>query len=117
MESNHKELEQLGDVNLDTISILTREPYEESTEAMFPMVKKIITKSLDMSSDKLGEGLSHFVNRLARVVKKIPESCGDFDVDSVSFSLSIDAHGKISLVGEIGAGFTSGIIIALKRRC
>lgn len=102
------------DSTISILTTLTEEPSEIHT--MFPSPTKLIGKASQITVQSLAENLSDFVRTLGRVVEELPESVGQYDVDSLTFSMSVDGEGKISLVGELSAGFTSGIIITLKKR-
>lgn len=103
--------------NTNMISIITiHSQGEDEGLAMFPSPSKIIAKSTQVIADRLGENLSAFVRILGEAIEKLPQSCGGYSVDTLTFSLSIDSSGKISLVGELSAGFTSGITITLKKQ-
>ena len=89
----------------------------ESTEthAMFPSPTKGITKVSQITAKKLSENLSDLINSLQETMNTIPESCGPYSLDELTFSLAIDSSGKISLIGELSAGMTTGIVIKLKK--
>lgn len=99
--------------NTKTISILTVQT-QKGPETMFPT--RMVAKSTEVATEKLKESLSYFVKMLDEIVETLPKSCGTYDVDTLTFSLSVDGSGKISLVGELSAGFTSGITISLKKK-
>lgn len=50
------------------------------------------------------------------VAEALPQSRADYEVNSLTFALSINGSGKISLIGELAAGVTSGITITLKKK-
>lgn len=110
--------------NSDTISITTFE-IENSSESnsMFhspnlSIFDKVGKKVSLISTDRLGEDLSDFVKVLGNIVEKLPDSCGNYSLDTLTFSLSVDSSGKISLIGELSAGLTSTISITLnKNKC
>lgn len=97
------------------ISILTYQA-EKEPESMFLSPTRMIAKYSDLGYEKLKESLSDFVNRLADIVETLPKSHGDYEVDNLTFSLSINGSGKISLIGELSAGVTSGITITFNKK-
>ncbi len=102
--------------DIERISILTSSVQGEGeTFSMFPSTPQIVAKVRQVAIEKLEENLADFVTLLGKVVQTLPESCGGYSIDALTFSLSVDGSGKISLVGELAAGFTSGIIITLKK--
>lgn len=101
--------------NTKTISILTVQA-QKGPETMFPSPTKMIVSYTQVATEKLKDNMSEFVKLLDEIVQTLPKSCGAYDVDTLTFSLSLDGSGKISLVGELSAGFTSGITISLKKK-
>jgi len=98
-----------------TISSVTTEG-DGSSQAMFPSLHGLVHKSADVAANRLATSLSQFVATLGLIVQELPDSCGRYDVEELSFSASVDASGAFSLVGELSAGVTSGITIVLKKR-
>jgi hypothetical protein len=103
--------------NPKQISVLTVQTEDESqTLSVFPSPSKMLAKSSQVAIDTLAENLTAFVNALGEIVDTVPESCGKYNVDNMSFSLSVDGEGRISLVGELAAGFSSGITVTLRKQ-
>lgn len=99
-----------------TISVLTNQIEEgNKPRSMFPFPVKGLALNL-IATNKFEASLSDCVKELYKVVEKLPESSENYSTDSLTFSLSINGAGKISLVGEVSAGITSGITITLKRK-
>lgn len=73
-------------------------------------------RQIDVPVEDLANSLSDCMESLREVVQKVPTTLGDYDVDELTFSISVNASGKVSLVAEVGAGVTSGIVIKIKRR-
>ena len=91
--------------NTNAISILTAPSIEEDeTLAMFPTPRKLMAKHTQVATDKFAEGLSGFIKTLEKVIQALPESCGGYNVDTLTFSLSVNASGKISLIVGIEHG-------------
>jgi len=65
---------------------------------------------------ELSEQLAEFINSLSLVVDGLPSECGAYDVEELTFSLSVNASGKISLVGELAAGVSSGITVKIRKK-
>lgn len=101
--------------NMREISILTFE-HKEEAETMFPSVKKMVAKHTKVAADKLKKNISNFVKTIDDIVETLPKCRGIYEVDTLTFALSLDGSGKISLIGEISAGFTAGITITFKKR-
>ena len=100
----------------DTISILTLEAEERSDRAILPsVVRNIAWKITSIETRLVSKELGRFINMLGKMVESLPESSGGYDVSMLSFSLSINSSGKISLVGEVGAGVTSCITVTLRK--
>lgn len=97
------------------ISIITYQS-EKGSESMFPFPTGMISKYSELGYEKLKENLSDFVNMLGEIVEALPDSHGDYEVDNITFALSINGSGKISLIGELSAGVTSGITITFKKK-
>lgn len=104
----------------ETISILTH-VHEEATgtdpskRSMFPKPSANLLEYAEIPAEQLANNLEKFMNSLQTVVKKIPSTVGDYDVDEITFSLSINGSGKVSLVAELAAGFSSGIEVKIKK--
>jgi len=89
----------------------------EPNRAMFPAFLKLPTKSIEVSIGALSENINSIVARLGKIMDALPENCGSqYTIDELTFNLSINSSGKVSLIAEVGAGFSSGISIKLKRR-
>lgn len=91
---------------------------QEGEEAftIFPTsVKAAVAKSTKVAVQKFRENLSEFLQLLGETIEGLPGSCGGYQVDTLTFSLSVNAAGKISLIGELAAGCTSGITITLTK--
>lgn len=97
------------------ISIMTYQT-EKEPESMFPSPSRMVAKYSDLEYGKLKKSLSDFVNMLADIVETLPEPHRDYEVDNLKFALSINGSGKISLIGELSAGVTSGITITFKKK-
>lgn len=106
----------------NAVRVVTTETQELETafsseaRTMFPSLAKIVARSTEIATEKLSENLAGFVETLSAVLETLPESCGPYDVDELTFSLSLDGAGKISLIGEVSAGVTSGITLTLRRK-
>lgn len=98
-----------------TISIVTSQQ-EKDVETMFPAPGALISTYSQVSYNELKKHLGDLVKTLSELVDVWPDTSGTFYVDQATFSLSINAAGKISLVGEVSAGLNSCITITLKRR-
>ncbi len=98
-----------------TISIVAGlgEVGEES--GMFPRVSAVVAKTSEVSLQLLSQNLSEIVTSLGEVVAELPEIPGGFAVDALTFSLSIDATGKVSLLAEISSGYSSAVTVSIKR--
>lgn len=103
-------------ITIQTIWPEKKETAKAHTLSMFPSPTNMTIKTTRVASEKLGESLSGLVNTLSKIVEALPESCGGYDIDKLTFSISVDGSGKVSLVGELSAGFTSGICLTLKKR-
>ena len=102
--------------NLKEISIITSNIQEdEETFTMFPTPVKAVVKSTKLAVKKFRENLTEFLGLLSEAIEDLPDACGGYQVDSLTFSINVNAAGKISLVGELAAGCTSGITITLKK--
>lgn len=101
--------------NTKKISILTFQT-PTGPESMFPSPTKIIAKHSEVEYEKLKEGLSGLVKKLIDIVESLPRHREDYEVDNLTFALSISGSGKISLIGELSAGATSAITITLKKK-
>jgi len=101
----------------DMISILTTQVEQGGQgRTMFASLPKAMTRYSQITAEKLGESLSGFIKTLSKVIETLPEPGGNYGLDSLTFSLSMDGRGKIFLIGELSAGVTSGITITIKRR-
>ena len=98
-----------------TISILTQHP-DKGHKAMFPTHSRLVNKYSDVGYHKLKEHFSDFVVRLQDIMETIPSPQGAFEVDSLTFAASIDAGGKISLIGELSAALGSSITITIRKK-
>lgn len=102
--------------NVELISILTIQSQDVTEErAMFPSPTRILARSTEVAAETFRDSLSGFVKMLGTVVQGVPELCGGYRVDTLTFSLDVNGSGKISLVGELSAGITSGITVTLKK--
>ena len=97
-----------------TISILTAQG-PGMRKSMFDESRSLTARCTRITCDKLKESFEEFVQLLREVVQGVPRQCGGYDVDSLTFALALDASGKISLVGELAAGMSSGITITLRK--
>ena len=103
--------------NEKMISVLYMEnPDNCGKNSLFPSTLGSLLKSKDISAENVSKNLSQFLNSLRSVISDLPDSCGPYDIDELSFSLSIDGSGKISLIGEVSAGIVSGITITLRKK-
>jgi hypothetical protein len=109
-----------------TITILVTtglEDNESKSKSIFPSRKpkvdltteRAMVVAADIAVETLGDSLADFVKDLERIVEKLPDTCGAYNLDSLTFSLSVNGSGKISLIGEVAAGVTAGIVISLKK--
>jgi hypothetical protein len=99
------------------ISIITVNHIEETkTSSMFPSPEKLVNKYSEIAEEVLAENLAGLVQTLGDVIARLPEQCGSYDLSTLSFSLSIDGRGKVSLIGELSAGIASSMTICLTRR-
>ena len=91
---------------------------EETNQShnMFPLLNRVKAKYSQVSIETLNRSMENFLKVLDKTVRNIPSTCGSYDIDSLSFALSLDSNGKISLIGEISAGMTSSITLTLKKR-
>jgi hypothetical protein len=115
MEKEKESLKQRNDQEISVLTVNLKE-LESSRRQMFPTPSEIAVKSSTFAVKTLSANLRDFVDVLGKVVESLPDKCGSYNIDTLTFSLSIDGSGKISLIGEMSAGFTSGIIITLKKQ-
>jgi len=105
----------------DTISLVVLDsqaaeaPAPDQRHAMLSAFHRVSTKSVEVGIDTLSASISAIVERLGRIVDALPENCGHYTIDELTFSLNVNGNGKVSLIAEVGAGFTSSICIKLKR--
>ena len=88
----------------------------DQSHSMFPLVNRLTAKYSQISIETINRSLEDFLEVLEKAARNIPSACGSYDIDSLSFSLSLDGNGKISLIGEISAGVASSITLTLKKR-
>jgi len=100
--------------NNKTISILSTQKMPESN-SMFPSTEEIATKCYEVGYKKFKENFSAFAEMLSQTVNDLPEISGNYQVDSITFSLAVNGQGKISLIGEISAGVSSGLTLTIKK--
>lgn len=96
-----------------TISVLTGEMQSES---LFPATTKMLVKSSQLAIESVKRSLADCVESLEDIVDNLSDVDNQYDVDTITFSLSIDSSGKISLIGELSAGLVSSITITLKKK-
>jgi hypothetical protein len=95
------------------ISIITS--HSEGERAMFPSAKAVMMRAQQFSADMIKSNLAEAVGTLGDLFAALPGDCGGYTPEQVTVTLSIDASGKVPLVGEIAAGITSGISICFTR--
>ena len=99
------------------LSILTTSTDQvDEKHNMFPSPTKVLSQSCKVGIETFTHNLTEVVEMLGDVIEKLPQSTGQYSIDILTFALSVNGSGKISLIGEIGAGVTSGITIMLKKR-
>jgi hypothetical protein len=99
-----------------TISIVTLEPEEKGAHTILPSIgKNVVQKISSIDSKRVSKELGRIITMLSKMVESLPESSSGYNVSTLSFSLSINSSGKISLIGEVGAGVTSGITVTLTK--
>lgn len=97
------------------VSIITYEQ-QKQMDTMFPSPGKFVAKSSQIAIEQLKGNVSEIVNNITELLEELPERSTNFQIDEMSFSLSINASGKISLIGELSAGMNSGITLTFKRK-
>jgi len=85
-----------------------------SNKSMFGTI--IGTKTLSLPLQTIANSLQKTVSNLAKILDSIDTEGTSFKVDTVAFNLGIEASGKVSLIGEIGASNNSSICVTLKRK-
>ena len=87
----------------------------EQRRSMFPRPSEVV-QQVEVSAERLANGIKDCLESLRNVVQKMPDSLGEYDVDELTFALSINASGKVSLVAEAGIGLSTGITVKVKKR-
>ncbi|WP_048155977.1 hypothetical protein [Methanosarcina sp. Kolksee] len=101
---------------VNSISITTVE-YTDIKPSMMPSQPKLMTKITQVNAKLLQENLFKFLDEILPIVSSLPNTNCGYDIDGITFNLSIGANGNISLlgVGEVGSALQSGISITLKK--
>ena len=108
---------KMGQQKKEFISILTfPESKEVDERSMFPSAKRIYLKASTVAVETVADNLSRFVGLVGKIITSIPDPAENYEVDTLSFSINLDGSGKVSLVGEVSAGFNSGITLTFKKR-
>lgn len=102
-ESNKKSL------NVIQISTL------ENQRSFLPSSKAIVSKAAEVATEQITNNLSAVVQELGKVMDGMQDSV-NYEIDKVTYLLNIDCSGKVSLVGELSAGLSSGITITMKKK-
>jgi hypothetical protein len=100
--------------NEEVISVKVLE--KRNTQGFFDSIQGIAYKSVDIPAQILIHNLQQTIETLAKALDSATINETKFLVDKITFNLGIEATGKISLIGEIGASSNSSISITLKKR-
>jgi hypothetical protein len=101
------------------ISVLGREDAEEDGESRgaFQSVSEFLYGRSRVSAKTLQDRLREFLAAMDEIVQQLPAQLGEFDLDSMSFSVEVSTKGNVSLLGVGGeVGGKGGLTFALKRR-
>jgi len=98
------------------ISIVSYQTVRDAAQqTMFPITPQLLAKTSKVAMDTLRNNLADAVLMLSTVADKLPQPSGDYRIDVLTFALTIDGSGKVSLLGELSAGIAASITISLKR--
>ena len=107
-------MSKLSDNDIPVLTVTSQD--EDAQRGMFPSPTRMAAKLSNVPTGVLEENLAGIVKRLGKIVDELPELPKGCRVDTVTFSLAVNAAGKLALIGELSAGMTSGITITLKRQ-
>ncbi|HTY89796.1 MAG TPA: hypothetical protein VMC84_01335 [Methanocella sp.] len=79
--------------------------------------KQIAPEIKELPIEELSENISGFLLKFGKVMDGIPDSIGDFKIDSMSVSLGVSVDGTVSIFGIGGSvGGQASITITLNKK-
>ena len=88
------------------MEILTEEV--NSFEGAFP-TQKIREKIIEIAEDQLEKNLIDCFKSLSKVLNKLPNTCGEYEIQELNVTLQITSSGGIQLVGKSMVGASGGL--------
>ena len=104
------------------IRVLVEAPLAEGDEfsriALDEVVRRVAAKQVQIPTEVLAKELSEVFARLNEALTPLLESTTPLCIDKVSFSLGIDAQGKLSLLSAVSSslGTSVGLTFTLSIR-
>lgn len=88
---------------------------EPQGEHMFQYFARVTAKTQKVLTEELRKNFAEITNELKLLVESLPDTMGEYSIDTITFSLCVNGNGKISLVGELSRGLSSSIALTLKK--
>ncbi|MBY3003897.1 hypothetical protein [Rhizobium leguminosarum] len=104
--------------NIDVIvTVNTPLTAEERVRRALPGSSAVAqTAHVSLDSAQVEENIIELINKFGNRLLAPPPETQPFQVDEIELSLSIDAKGKVSLIGSFEVGGHAGIKVKLKRK-
>jgi hypothetical protein len=104
--------------NIDVIVTINTPPTaEERVRRALPGGGTVAQSAhVSLDSAQLEENMIELINKFGNRLLAPTSKAQPFEVDEIELSLSIDAKGKVSLIGSFEVGGQAGIKVKLKRK-
>lgn len=87
--------------------------YEESTDRTL-LARRFVRKAVDV--EKLEKEMQSFLAAMERIIGRLNQKVGEYQMDSITVSAEVSAKGTVSLLGTGGEmGGKGGISFTFKR--
>lgn len=88
----------------DATVLSTRENSAERSVLPSMSPPTVVASVTGISPASLSAQLNKFMKALEEIVNSLPDTCGQYEVEELTFALSIDGSGSVSLVGQLSSG-------------
>lgn len=99
------------------VSEIRRRPADENFRAMDDMNRGLLFRQTEVDSNVLAKRLERLLGNMDAVLKALPETFGQFELESMTIDVEISAEGEVSLLGTGGKfGGKGGLSFILKKK-